>query len=49
VRTSQESALLRINGQEFLSALQSSRPSAALLSVAGARMARTQSPGRDGE
>ena len=49
VRTSQESALLRIDGQEFLSALQSSLPSPALLSVAGARMARTQSPGRDGE
>jgi CRP-like cAMP-binding protein len=42
VRTRQESALLRINGQEFLSALQASRPSASLLSVAGIRMARTQ-------
>jgi CRP-like cAMP-binding protein len=42
VRTRQESTLLRINGQEFLSALQASRPSATLLSVAGTRMARTQ-------
>jgi CRP-like cAMP-binding protein len=43
VRTRQQSTLLRIGGQEFLSALQSSRPSPSLLSVAGARMERTQS------
>jgi CRP-like cAMP-binding protein/predicted MFS family arabinose efflux permease len=42
VRTSRESTLLRINGQEFLSALQTSRPSATLLAVAGTRMTRTQ-------
>jgi CRP-like cAMP-binding protein len=42
VRTRTESALLRIDGQEFLAALQSSRPSASMLSVAGTRMARTQ-------
>ena len=42
VRTKQESILLRISGQEFLSALQASRPSATLLAVAGTRMARTQ-------
>jgi MFS family permease len=42
VRTRQECTLLRINGQEFLSALQASRPSPSLLSVAGIRMARTQ-------
>ena len=41
VRTRVECRLLRIDGQEFLSALQASRPSAALLSVAGTRMART--------
>jgi MFS family permease len=43
VRTSQECTLLRIDGQEFVSALEAGRPSASLLSVAGARMARTQS------
>lgn len=41
VRTRQESALLRIDGQDFLSALQAGRPSPSLLSVAGTRMART--------
>ncbi|MGN6176469.1 MAG: MFS transporter [Streptosporangiaceae bacterium] len=46
VRTRRESTLLRIDGGEFLDALQSSRPSPSLLSVAGARMARTQSPGQ---
>jgi MFS family permease len=46
VRTREESTLLRIDGQEFLSALETSRPSASLLSVAGARLART--PGRPG-
>jgi MFS family permease len=46
VRTRRESTLLRIDGGEFLAALQSSRPSPSLLSVAGARMARTQSPGQ---
>jgi MFS family permease len=44
VRTRRESTLLRIDGGEFLAALQSSRPSPSLLSVAGARMARTPSP-----
>jgi CRP-like cAMP-binding protein/predicted MFS family arabinose efflux permease len=43
VRTSQECTLLRIDGQEFLSVLQASRPSASLLSVVGTRMARTDS------
>jgi MFS family permease len=46
VRTRRESTLLRIDGGEFLAALQSSRPSPSLLSVAGARMARTQTPGQ---
>jgi len=46
VRTRRESTLLRIDGGEFLAALQSSRPSPSLLSVAGARMARTQGPGQ---
>jgi len=41
VRARQESALLRIDGQDFLSALQASRPSPSLLAVAGIRMART--------
>ena len=41
VRAHQECTLLRIGGQDFLSALQASRPSPALLSVAGTRMART--------
>ena len=45
VRTRQECTLLRIDGQEFLSALQASRPSASLLSIAGTRMARTQTRG----
>lgn len=44
VRARQECTLLRIDGRDFLSALQASRPSPALLSVAGTRMART--PGR---
>ena len=39
-----ESTLLRIDGQDFLSALQASRPSPSLLSVAGLRMARTPGP-----
>jgi CRP-like cAMP-binding protein len=43
VRTRQECTLLRIDGQEFLSALQATRPSASLLAIAGARMARTPS------
>jgi len=46
VRTRRESTLLRIDGGEFLAALQSSHPSPSLLSVAGARMARTQGPGQ---
>lgn len=41
VRTRQESTLLRIGGQDFLSALQATRPSPSLLAVAGTRMART--------
>jgi CRP-like cAMP-binding protein len=41
VRTLLPSTLLRIGGQDFLSALQVSQPSPALLSVAGTRMART--------
>jgi len=41
VRTSRECTLFRIDGQDFLSALQVSQPSPALLSVAGTRMART--------
>ena len=41
VRTSRDSTLLRIGGPDFLSALQVSQPSPALLSVAGTRMART--------
>jgi Cyclic nucleotide-binding domain/Transmembrane secretion effector len=41
VRTRVECTLLRIDGQDFLSALQAGRPSAALLSAAGTRMART--------
>jgi MFS family permease len=41
VKTSRESTLFRIGGQDFLSALQVSQPSPALLSVAGTRMART--------
>lgn len=42
VRTRVESTLLRIDGDEFLSALQASRPSVSMLSVAGTRMARTR-------
>jgi MFS family permease len=42
VQARQECTLLRIDGQDFLSALQASRPSPALLSVAGTRMARTR-------
>jgi predicted MFS family arabinose efflux permease len=41
VRAWQESTLLRIDGQDFLSALQAGRPSPSLLSVAGIRIART--------
>jgi Cyclic nucleotide-binding domain/Transmembrane secretion effector len=44
VQTSQDSTLLRIGGQDFLSALQAARPSPSLLAVAGIRLART--PGR---
>jgi len=45
VRTSQESTLLRISGEDFLSALETSRPSPSLIAVAGVRLSRT--PGRD--
>ena len=45
VRTLRESTLLRIDGLEFLAALQASRPSPSLLAVAGARMARTPGTG----
>ena len=41
VQTRLPSTLLKIDGQDFLSALQVSQPSPALLSVAGTRMART--------
>jgi MFS family permease len=41
VMTCRDSTLLRIGGPDFLSALQVSQPSPALLSVAGTRMART--------
>ena len=44
VLTSLDSTLLRISGEDFLAALQASRPSPSLLSVAGIRLART--PGR---
>jgi CRP-like cAMP-binding protein len=42
VRTRTESTLLRIDGPEFLSALETSRPSASMLALAGTRLARTQ-------
>jgi MFS family permease len=45
VLTSQDSTLLRISGEDFLSALETSRPSPTLLAVAGVRLSRT--PGRD--
>jgi MFS family permease len=45
VRTRRESTLLRIGGQDFLAALEASRPSPSLLAVAGARMARTAGRG----
>jgi MFS family permease len=42
-----ECTLLRIDGPDFLAALQASRPSPSLLAVAGIRMARTAgTPGR---
>src|SRR5580698_5187680 len=41
VRTLRPSTLLRIDGQDFLSAVQVSQPSPSLLSVAATRMART--------
>jgi CRP-like cAMP-binding protein len=41
VRTKMDSTLLRIDGEAFLSALQASRPSRSMVSVAGTRMART--------
>jgi len=41
VRTAGPCDLLRIDGQEFLAALEANRPSPSLLSVAGIRMART--------
>ena len=41
VRTKGQATLFRIDGQDFLAALETSRPSASLLSVAGARMSRT--------
>lgn len=42
VRTEQECTLLRIGGQDFLATLEEGRPSASLVSVAGARMTRTK-------
>jgi MFS family permease len=47
VRTRLPSTLLRIDGPDFLSALQVSQPSPSLLSVAGTRMARTQGTPRN--
>jgi MFS family permease len=41
VQVSQDSTLLRIDGQDFLATLQATRPSPSLLSVAGIRIART--------
>jgi len=41
VRTSGESVLLRIGGQDFLDALEAGRASPSLLAVAGIRLART--------
>src|SRR5579862_8652246 len=41
VRTMRDSTLLRIDGGDFLSALEASLPSPSLLAVAGTRMART--------
>jgi CRP-like cAMP-binding protein len=41
VRTARQSTLLRIDGQDFRSALQASLTSPSLLAVAGTRMART--------
>ena len=49
IRVLRESTLLRIDGQDFLSALQATRPSPALLSVAGVRMARTPASSPDRE
>ena len=49
VRALRESTLLRIDGQAFLSALQATRPSPTLLSVAGVRMARTPGSSPDRE
>jgi MFS family permease len=46
VLTSHDSILLRISGEDFLSALQTSRPSPSLLSIAGIRWARTPGRGR---
>ncbi len=44
VRASQDAALLRIGGPDFLAALEAGRPSPSLLAVAGARLARTPGP-----
>jgi MFS family permease len=44
VRTQQQCTLLRIDGHDFVAALEESRPSAALVAVAGIRMARTPTP-----
>jgi hypothetical protein len=44
VTAREDSTLLRIDGQDFVAALQAGRPSPSLLSVAGVRLART--PGR---
>ena len=43
VRASQDAALLRIGGPDFLAAMKA-RPSPSLLAVAGARLARTPGP-----
>jgi hypothetical protein len=49
VRAREDCTLLRIDGTDFLSALQASPPSPSLLSVAGIRMARTPGRGRTTE
>ena len=44
VRASQDAALLRIGGPDFLAAMEAGLPSPSLLAVAGARLARTPGP-----
>jgi MFS family permease len=49
VTTKQDSTLLRIEGKEFLNALEAAPPSVSLKTLAGVRLARTpgQAPGQD--